>query len=107
MSWKTVGDDPAFEALSKRKGVMQNISGGGVCFYAETDPGVGVMLALSLDLPGLPASVLSLGRTVWTKPSGAGYEVGVEFWWIGWKDEDAQAQIRGFIADKLKAREGR
>lgn len=106
MVWRMVGDDPAFTALAAQPGVMQNISGGGVAFHSATDPGVGKMLALSLELPGLGASVLSLGRTVWTKATSAGFDVGVEFWWIGWKDEDAQQKIRTFIADKLRT-EGR
>jgi hypothetical protein len=106
MSWRAVNDDPAFSALASQPGVMQNISGGGVCFHSETDPGTGRMVALSLDLPGLPASVLSLGRTVWSKPVERGFDVGVEFWWIGWKDEDVQQKIRSFIAEKLRA-EGR
>lgn len=102
MSWRAVNDDPAFAMLATQKGVMQNISGGGVCFTSVTDPGLGKMIALSLDLPGLPASVLSLGRTVWTKPAAGGFDVGVEFWWIGWKDEDVQQKIRSYIADKLR-----
>lgn len=106
MSWRPVGDDPMFEQLSRQKGVMKNISGGGVCFRSPNDPGTGAMLALSLDLPGLPTSVLSLGRVVWTKAVGDGFDVGVEFWWIGWKDEEVQQKIRGFIAQKLKGGEG-
>jgi hypothetical protein len=102
MTWRPVGDDPVFADLAQQKGVMKNISGGGVCFRSETDPGVGTMMAMSLELPGLPTSVLSLGRAVWTKPSGGGFDVGVEFWWIGWKDEDAQQKIRSFIADKVR-----
>lgn len=103
MSWRIIGDDPAYAALSQQRGVMQNISGGGVCFRSDSDPGVGQMVALSLELPGLPTSILSLGRTVWTKPAGGAYDVGVEFWWIGWKDEDAQQKIRAFIAEKLRS----
>jgi hypothetical protein len=102
MSWRTIGDDPAFAELARQKGVMKNISGGGVCFRSATDPGVGTMIALSLELPGLPTAVLSLGRTVWRRVVGDGFDVGVEFWWIGWQDEDAQQRIRSFIADKLK-----
>jgi Tfp pilus assembly protein PilZ len=102
LDWRAVGDDPAFAALSREKGVLRNISGGGVCFRAKKDPGVGAMIALSLELPDQPAPVLSIGRVVWSKPLADGFEIGLEFWWIGWKDEDAQTRIRNFIADRLK-----
>jgi hypothetical protein len=80
---------------------LQNISGGGLCFSTDAPPPVGVMLALKLCLPDVPTPVIALGRATWVEESGAGFDVGVEFWWIGWQDEGVQAEIRNLITHKL------
>ncbi len=104
VAYRPVNDDPVFRSLSSGNGVMQNISGGGVCIGVREPVPVGTMLALDLALAGFPTSVIALGKVAWCRPSADNteHEVGVEFWWIGWRDEAAQAQIRGFIAQKLR-----
>jgi hypothetical protein len=102
LKFRPVGDDPMFREMSASDGLMQNISGGGISMIVDEDPGLGGMLALDIDLPGFPTSVIALGKVVWSKPAGRAFDVGVEFWWIGWRDEAAQAQIRAFIARKLR-----
>ena len=102
VEWRPVGDDPVFNEMNHGSGVMQNISGGGICMLVPKDPGVGTMLALDIDLPGFPTSVVALGKIVWSKSVEDQTEIGIEFWWIGWRDESAQAQIRSFIARKLR-----
>jgi PilZ domain len=82
-------------------GYLHNISGGGLCFSSETPPPVGVMLALKMLLPDSPTPVIALGRAQWVEETSAGYDVGVEFWWVGWQDEGAQAEIRNLITHKL------
>lgn len=80
---------------------MQNISGGGLCFSSDAPPPVGGMLALKMRLVDVPTPVIALGRATWVESSIAGYEVGVEFWWVGWQDEEAQAELRSLITHKL------
>lgn len=83
-------------------GVMSNISGGGICFVATESHEVGTMLALELALPGFPSRVISFGRVSWCEArSDSRFDVGVEFWWIGWSDVEAQKRIRHFITQAL------
>ena len=67
----------------------------------DTDPGAGQLLALTIQLPGLPTSVIALGKVQWSKPIDDGHDVGIEFWWVGWEDQSAQEQIRNFISTTL------
>ena len=104
VSYAAVEGDPGFEDLrATQNALLKNISGGGICFVAQDPVEPGQMLALEISLPGLPSSVISYGKVCWcTQRDGAdGWEVGVEFWWIGWQSEDAQEQIRGFITESL------
>jgi hypothetical protein len=82
-------------------GFLQNISGGGLCFTTPLPPEKGAMLALKMRLPDLPTPVIALGRAAWVEEAGAGFDVGVEFWWIGWQDEGVQAEIRSMITHQL------
>jgi len=84
--------------------LTRNISGGGLCFRPEPDgqrPCVGDVLALELELPEFGSPVLALGRVVRAGDGDDGPEVAVEFWWIGWGDEEAQRRIGGYIKKKL------
>lgn len=101
VDYRPVGDDPAFQQMQGAQGVMQNISGGGVCVRMTEDPGKGNLLAMNIQLPGFPSSVISLGKVCWSKPAEDGFDIGVEFWWVGWQDAGAQEQIRQFIAARL------
>lgn len=84
--------------------MTRNISGGGVCFRPANSgpmPVRGDVLALELDLPEFGAPVLALGRVVRSGATTDGPEVAVEFWWVGWGDEEAQRQIGAYIKKKL------
>ncbi len=87
-----------------RSGTARNISGGGMCFSAGRPFEPGAMVALEMSLSELPAPVVSLGRVVWCERAAdgaGGYDVGVEFWWIGWADEEAQGRMLKYIHEKL------
>ena len=97
-----VEDVPDFEDGSG--GIMKNISGGGVCIVANEIHEIGQMLALELTLPGFPSDVISYGRVAWCRSrEDTRFDVGVEFWWVGWNDDEAQKHIRGFITDALRS----
>ncbi|MHC4473634.1 MAG: PilZ domain-containing protein [Planctomycetota bacterium] len=79
-----------------------NISGGGICFATDSPVENGMLLAIELTLPEFQSPVVSLGRTVWCDQRDDGkYEVGMEFWWIGWDDDGAQQAISGYIKKAL------
>ncbi|MCB9831147.1 MAG: PilZ domain-containing protein [Planctomycetes bacterium] len=92
------------EAPGDSSAVMNNISGGGISFNSPDRFDPGQMLALEVDLPGFPTSVISMGKVVWCTPSGdepGRFDVGVEFWWVGWRDAQAQQKVSNFITDAL------
>lgn len=79
-----------------------NISGGGICFEAPGPVEPGSLLAVELSLPDFESAVVSLGRSVWCEPRADGrYDVGMEFWWIGWGDDGAQKAIAEYIKTEL------
>lgn len=81
-----------------------NISGGGICFVSKEQCEHDALLAIELTLPEFDSPVVSLGRTVWCEPTDDGrFEVGMEFWWIGWGDDGAQQAISGYIKKALES----
>jgi hypothetical protein len=81
-----------------------NISGGGICFESGEPVEPGSLVAIELTLPEFESAVVSLGRAVWCEELGEGrFQVGMEFWWIGWGDDGAQKAISGYIKDALEA----
>lgn len=74
-----------------------NISGGGICFESETEIDEGTMLALELESEQFESPVLALAKVTWCKKTRRSYEIGAEFWWIGWQNNDAQQSIAEYI----------
>lgn len=77
-----------------------NISGGGICFEAKEKLAKGSVVALDIKADNLSSSILGLARVAWCKQRGDGYEVGAEFWWVGWRDSEVQNDIANYIAVK-------
>jgi len=93
------------EVLSQEgaEALTVNISGGGVAFQVSEAIAPGALLALELTLPEFESPVVSLGRTVWCEPRDNGrFELGLEFWWIGWADDGAQKAISESIKRSLE-----
>ncbi len=89
---------------SNDSAVMSNISGGGICFMNATAVDIGKMLALEMELPGFPTSVISMGKVIWcheSKERSGYFDVGVEFWWVGWRDNETQKRVSDFITGSL------
>jgi len=94
--------DPVMQP-EEQGGIAVNISGGGMCFSAEQEIQPGAVLALEMSLSELPTPIMSLARAVWCEeiePPGK-FDVGVEFWWIGWADSEVQDQMLKYIRQKL------
>jgi hypothetical protein len=109
VDYHAVTDEEALGTVKARsQGLLQNISGGGLSVHLPECPERGTMLALSIDLPMFRTPVLALGKVVWVCPAeDAGSEVGIEFWWVGWQDSQAQEEIRSFIVSQLQGSTGR
>jgi hypothetical protein len=82
-----------------------NISGGGLCFEAREALEKDALIALEIDSDDFRSAILALARVAWCKPKGDIYEVGAEFWWIGWRDNQAQATMADFIASKTASQQ--
>lgn len=81
-----------------------NISGGGICFEAYEEIPIGTILVLELKSKVFSSPIISLAETSWTrkKKKGGKYEVGAEFWWMGWKDNNAQETLEKYISKEMK-----
>ena len=84
-----------------------NISGGGLCYRSPEPVETGDFLAVEMSLPEFSSSVVAMGRAVYCDRGAEGYEVGIEFWWVGWGDDSAQRAISEYIKTELRQRESR
>jgi len=84
-----------------------NISGGGICIETVDEIEPGSMLAVDLHSPAFDSPILALARAVWCKKKlfSDKYEVGAEFWWVGWSDSDAQSKIASYITEHVPEKE--
>jgi Tfp pilus assembly protein PilZ len=85
------------------KSLAINISGGGVCFEATDNLQKGTLVALELRSEDFSAPILALAKVVWCKPQGTTHQVGAEFWWVGWGDDQAQTTIAHYVAAQTAA----
>lgn len=75
-----------------------NISGGGIRFESNEEVPKGTMLAVELKSAEFPSPIMALAKTVWCKEKDIGkYDLGVEFWWTGWKNNDAQKSMLDYV----------
>jgi len=84
-----------------------NISGGGLCYRSETAIRTGEFLAVEMSLPEFESPVVAMGRATYCEKESDGFDVGVEFWWVGWGDDSAQRAIADFIKTELRQQEPR
>lgn len=96
------------EEFSKNsiKSLTVNISGGGICFESEEEIPEGAVLTLELKSSIFPSSIIAIGKSAWCKKEREKdkYEVGIEFWWTGWKDKDAQKAVADYISEQIHNR---
>ena len=82
-----------------------NVSGGGICFRSVERLDPKTALAIELDAEEFPSPVIALASVVWCRELEVDYEVGAEFWWIGWKDSNAQQIIAKKISSTIEKRD--
>ncbi len=80
-----------------------NISGGGVRFEANEKIPEGTMLLLELKSKHFPSPIIAVAKSVWCKKAKKKdtFEVGLQFWWTGWKDNDSQDAVSEHIVTSL------
>ena len=79
-----------------------NISVGGLRFETEEEIVPNTMLALELESDMFLSAILAISKVTWCNKAGLGYEIGAEFWWIGWQKNDARNAVANYIASALK-----
>ena len=84
-----------------------NVSGGGICFTSRDPVEVGSLMALEMQAPGFEMPVIAMAKAVWCKKRrfDAMYDLGCEFWWVGWKDNTAQQALADYIQEQTEAAE--
>lgn len=55
-----------------------------------------------MTLKELPSPIMALASVVWYHAFEEGYEVGAEFSWIAWRDNNAQQSIANFVSSVLE-----
>ncbi len=79
-----------------------NISGDGICFTSREPVDAGTMVILEMKSPDFDSPIVALAKVVWCKnrANGGSHDLGAEFWWMGWKDSDAQPAITEYLRKK-------
>jgi hypothetical protein len=79
-----------------------NVSGGGVCFTTRNEVPVDALLALEIESPDLEMPIIAMAKAVWCKKRRMDdmFDLGCEFYWVGWKDDSAQKSLADFIKDQ-------
>ena len=91
----------ALEDLKKStiNSLTVNIGGGGVRFVADEEIPAGAMLVLELKSKHFPSPIISIAKSIWCKKAKKKdkFDVGVQFWWTGWKDNDSKEAVSEHI----------
>jgi c-di-GMP-binding flagellar brake protein YcgR len=100
MNYKTITSNVSKK--SPIRSLTVNISGGGICFEADEKISIGDILAIELESTSLPSSIIAFAEAKWCKKKSEEekYEVGAEFCWIGWIDNDAQMAVAEYVKNK-------
>ena len=83
---------------------FQNISGGGIRFHAPEPISPGTFMAVRIELPELPDSIIAFGRVVTCEPPAlteSRCEIAVEFFWTGWGARAIESTIHQFINERV------
>lgn len=84
-------------------GRAMNVSGSGLRFHTDQPVEIGSTLAAEFQIPASQSEIVAVGRVIWSRPADeGGFEVGLEFWWLGWRDENAQRALDDFVRTRLK-----
>ena len=82
-----------------------NVSGGGVCFTVREAVPSDIMLAIEIASADLEMPIIAMAKTVWCKKRrlDSMYDVGCEFYWVGWKNDSAQKSLADYIKNQTEA----
>ena len=100
VSYRVLNKEQDLDAPIRQYSV--NVSTGGICFASDEEIELNSMVALDLESSLFPSPILALAKVVRCKRARRGYEVGAEFSWVGWQNDDAQQAIANYIASATK-----
>ncbi|MFW6163230.1 MAG: PilZ domain-containing protein [Planctomycetota bacterium] len=98
----TVLEDGHFEGEPVSASTV-NVSGGGLCIETHDAVEPGTLLAIELRSPAADDPLRALARVVWCRPEepGGPFQIGVEFCWVGWFDDDVEPEIASYVQQAL------
>jgi c-di-GMP-binding flagellar brake protein YcgR len=76
-----------------------NISGGGICFSSREAVTPGSMLTMEMHSAQFGQPIIAMAKAVWCQKQRTTdlFDIGCEFWWVGWKDDNAQQSLSDYI----------
>lgn len=80
-----------------------NLSGGGIQFTTRWQLPPKTLLAIEMQAPAFDMPVVAIANTIWCakRSNDDAFDVGCEFWWLGWKDNEIQKSLADYIINKI------
>ena len=99
LAYRPVNSEEFKEELLRS--ITVDISSGGIRFEADEEIPEVTILALELEAHVFPSPIIAVGKAVWCsmQEKKDKYDVGVEFWWMGWQDLDVQQVLTEYITN--------
>lgn len=99
INFRVIGSDQFQNELIRQ--YTTNISRGGICFISDEGIELNAMIALALSSEGASSELLALAKVSRCQRTRRWYEIGAEFWWVGWQNDSAP--IANYLASFTKA----
>lgn len=99
INFRVIGSDQFQHELIDQ--YTTNLSRGGICFTSDEVIEPNTMVAIELASDRFSSGLLGLAKVIRCKRARHGYEIGAEFWWIGWQNDSAP--IANYLASLTKS----
>jgi hypothetical protein len=91
-------------SFKKRKldAAILNVSGGGIQFTVREGIATNTLLAIEMQGPAFDYPVIAIANTIRCDKRRIDemYDIGCEFWWIGWKNNEIQKGLADYISEQ-------
>jgi hypothetical protein len=88
----------------KLDAAILNVSGGGIQFTVREGIATNTLLAIEMQGPAFDSPVIAIANTIRCdkRRTDDMYDIGCEFWWVGWKDNDIQKNLADYISEQTR-----
>jgi hypothetical protein len=86
----------------KLDAAILNVSGGGIQFTVREGIATNTLLAIEMQGPAFENPVIAIANTIHCdkRRNDDMYDIGCEFWWIGWRNNEIQKSIADYITER-------